>query len=303
MAEIADNPEAVGNQYTLLTVPAANSNFIVNNVQPGDVVRTNYGIDDTGAEIYDEYVIDQVLNEDALLLMSGPLAAVTVAQKIEVWRYLSKDEIAQDLAMQAGSFASRRVKMVWPDTVGSGGVLQEGYYLACALAGLRSGIVPQQGMTNLQLAGFDDLSRTTDFFGGGQLNIMAGAGTWIVTQAPDGTVYTRHALTTDNTDVNSSEEMITTNLDSISYLFAQRLAPYIGLMNVTPSGLQILSTEIDSCINFLKSNGYIARLGPQLVDATVVSLQPHAILPDRVVCVIDVTLPYPLNNLEIHLVV
>jgi hypothetical protein len=305
MAVINPNNEAfeTSTENTLLTVPAGNSAFLDNQVRPGDVVRTNYGIDTSGNETYVEYVIDQVINENAVLLMSGPPDPITTPQKIEVWRYMNKDEIAQDLAMQAGSFASRRVKMVWPDVVGSGGVLQEGFYLAAALAGLRSGIVPQQGMTNLQVAGFDDLSRTTNFFGGAQLNTMAGAGTWIVTQAPDGTVYTRHALTTDNTDVNSSEEMITTNLDSISYVFANRLAPYIGLMNVTDSGLMILSTEIDSCINFLKSNGYVARLGGQLVDATVVSLQPHAILPDRVVCVIDVTLPYPLNNLEIHLVV
>ena len=226
-----------------------------------------------------------------------------MAQKIEIWRHLNKDEIAAGPRPQAGSFSSRRVKMVWPDTVGSGGVLQEGYYLAAALAGLRSGVVPHQGLTNVQVLGFDDLSRTTDFLGGAQLNIMAEAGTWIVTQAPDGTVYNRHALTTDNTDVNTSEEMITSNLDSISYLFARRLAPYIGRMNVTQSALLVLGTEIDATIDFLKSNGYVARLGGQLVDGTILSLQPHALLTDRVVCVIDVTLPYPLNNLEIHLVV
>jgi hypothetical protein len=303
MATIADDPNAVGNQYTLLTVPAGNGNFLTNKVQPGDIVRTDYGIDNIGAEIYDEYVVDQILNEDSILLMAGPVAAVTVAQKIEVWHYLNKDEVASDLARQAGSFGSRRVKAVWPDTVGAGGVLMEGFYICAALAGLRSGVVPQQGLTNVQVMGFDDLSRTTDFFGGAQLNVMAGAGTWIVTQSPAGTVYNRHAVTTDPTDVNSSEEMVTSNLDSISYLFSQRLAPYIGMMNVTPSAIQVLGTEIDATIDFLKSNGYVARLGGQLIDATVISLQPHAILADRVVCVIDVTLPYPLNNLEIHLVV
>jgi hypothetical protein len=302
MAIISDDPTAVGNQYTLLTVPAGNSDFITNQVRPGDIVRANYGTNN-GVETFDEYIIDEVINEDSLRLMSGPDAPISVPEMIEVWRFLSKDEIAADLAKQAGSFSSRRVKAVWPDTVGSAGVLQEGYYLAAALAGLRSGVVPHQGLTNVQVMGFDDLSRTTDFLGGAQLNTMAGAGTWIVTQAPDGTVYNRHALTTDNTDVNSSEEMITSNLDSISYTFSNRLAPYIGRMNVTPSALLILGTEIDATIDFLKSNGYVARLGGQLVDGTILSLQPHAILADRVVAVIDVTLPYPLNNLELHLVV
>jgi hypothetical protein len=302
MALISDDPTATGSQYTLLTVPDGNSDFITNQVRPGDIVRANYGINN-GVETFDEYIIDEVINEDSLRLMSGPDAPISVPEKIEVWRFLSKDEIAADLAKQAGSFSSRRVKAVWPDTVGSAGVLQEGYYLAAALAGLRSGVVPHQGLTNVQVQGFDDLSRTTDFLGGAQLNTMAGAGTWIVTQAPDGTVYNRHALTTDNTDVNSSEEMITSNLDSISYTFSNRLAPYIGRMNVTPSALLILGTEIDATIDFLKSNGYVARLGGQLVDGTILSLQPHAILADRVVAVIDVTLPYPLNNLELHLVV
>lgn len=303
MALISVDPTASGDQYTLLTVPVGNSDFLTNNAQPGDIVRTDYGVDSSGTETYDEYVIDQVINENSLLLMAGPAAPVTIAQKIEIWHYLTRDEVAADLAQQAGSFASRRVKAVWPDTVGAAGVLMEGFYLAAALAGLRSGVVPQQGLTNVQISGFDDLSRTTDFFGGAQLNTMAGAGTWIVTQAPDGTVYSRHGLTTDNTDVNSSEEMVTSNLDSISYLFAQRLAPYIGVMNVTQSALLVLGTEIDATIDFLKSNGYVDRLGGQLVDATIVSLQPHAILADRVVCVIDVTLPYPMNNLELHLVV
>jgi hypothetical protein len=178
-----------------------------------------------------------------------------------------------------------------------------GYFLCCALAGLRSGVVPHQGMTNLEIAGFDDLSRTTKFLNGTQLGVMAQAGAWIVTQNPSGEVFTRHALTTDRTSVETSEEMITSNLDSISYLYARRMGPYIGLMNVTPDALLILETEIDAIIGFLRASVNIDRLGPQVIDATIVRLAKHNFLPDRVVAVINHVLPFPLNNLEVHIVI
>jgi hypothetical protein len=303
LARIGDDAGTSNTQYTWLTVPAGNANFLTNKVLPGDIVRTSYGLDAARNEVYEEYVVDEVINEDTIRLVSGPDSGIPVPQKIEVWHHMTKDEIATDVARQIGVYADRRVKMAWPDVVGSGGILQEGYFLAAALAGLRSGVAPHQGLTNVELKGFDDLSRTTDFFGGAQLNTLAEAGAWIVTQAPDGTVYTRHALTTNTQDVNTSEEMVTANIDSISYVFARRLAPFIGRMNVTPSALLVLEVQIDAVINLLKTSGYIARLGPQLIDGTILKLQRHAIQRDRVVCVLDVALPYPLNNLELHLVV
>lgn len=303
LARIMDDPDQTGTQNVLLTVSSGNGNLVANKVRPGDVVRTGFALDANGAAVWDEYIVDEVRNEDTLLLVDGPVNAVSVPQKVEVWHNFTKDEIAADLASQAGSFGSRRVKAVWPDQVGSAGTVMPGYFLCCALAGLRSGVVPHQGLTNLEIAGFDDISRSTKFLNGDQLNVMAEAGVWVVTQDPAGEVFTRHALTTDRTSVETSEEMITSNLDSISYLYARRMAPYIGLMNVTPSALLVLETEIDSIIGFLTSSVNIDRLGPQVIDATVVQLRKHAFLPDRVVAVVQHTLPYPLNNLEVHIVI
>jgi hypothetical protein len=303
LARIADDPDASGTQYTWLTVPAGNANFVTNKVVPADIVRTNYGIDLAGNEVYEEFVVDEVINEDTIRLVSGPPASISVPQKIEVWHHMTRDEIARDILRRTSSFNSRRVKLVWPDVVGTGGILQEGYFLAAALAGLRSGVPPHQGLTNVQVSGFDDLTRTTDFFGGAQLYALAEAGVWIVTQSPDGTVFTRHALTTDTTDVNTSEEMVTANVDSISYVFARRLAPLIGRMNVTPEALTYLTTQINSVLKFFEGGNFIERLGPQLISGTLVSIQRSPLQVDRVVVVINIELPYPLNNLELHLVV
>jgi hypothetical protein len=303
LARIMDDPDQAGGQNVRLTVTSGNGGFLANGVRAGDTVRTGYTLDAAGATTWDEYTVDATLNEDELRLSAGPATPITVPQKVEVWHNLTKDEIAADLAARAASFGSRRVKAVWPDEVGAAGVTQPGYFLCAALAGLRSGVVPHQGLTNLELAGFDDLARTTKFLNGAQLAAMAQSGVWIVTQDPSGEVFTRHALTTDRTSVETSEEMVTANFDSISYLFARRLAPYIGLMNVTPDALLLLGTEIDAIIGFLRASVNVERLGPQVIDATVIQLRKHDFLPDRVVATIDVTLPAPLNHLELHVVV
>jgi hypothetical protein len=182
-------------------------------------------------------------------------------------------------------------------------VVMPGYFLCAALAGLVSGSAPQRGLTNVQILGFDSVPRTTSYFNANQLNVMAGDGVWIVTQDPSGVVKTRQAVTTDPTDINTREEMVRRNVDSISLLFQARLAPFIGVSNVTPTAIAQINVELLSVIQFLMSNGFVNTLGPQLIDATIVSLQTSALLQDTLVGVIDLTIPYPLNTITINLVI
>jgi hypothetical protein len=303
LATLSDNPNATGTQYTRLQVPAQNANFLANGVAAGDIVRFLYATDAFGEVSYEEFVVDTVTNEDELILLSGHTVAISVAQKIEVWHNRNKTEIATALAVQAQSFANRRVCMVWPDVVGSAGLTYEGYHLAAALAGYRSGIVPHAGLTRATLSGFDDLTRTHDFFNATQLNIMAEGGIWIVTRERDGTIVTRHATTTDVTDVNRREEMIRANVDSVSYYIYRRCQSFIGQANVTASALKLLKLELEAAIGFLKSNEFTERLGAQLIDGEVIQVRQHAVLADRVVVVLDLTFPAPMNNIEIHLII
>jgi len=113
----------------------------------------------------------------------------------------------------------------------------------------------------------------------------------------------RHALTTDNLDLNRREEMIRRNVDSMSYLFLRRLRPFIGRTNAQPGMVSRLRYEVTAVIDFLKSNGYTDELGSQLTDGTIRTLQIHPLLKDRIEIVLDLTVPAPLNNIELHLVV
>jgi len=303
LATLTDDPAATGTQYTKLSVTSGNGYFVTNNVRPGDIVRFNFAVDGFGEASYDEYVVDQVLSESTLLLFSGADVPTSIPQRVEVYHNQTRNEIVEALVQQAGALSNRRVSAVWPDQVGEAGTLQPGYYLAAALAGLASGVAPQQPLTNVEVAGFDDYSRSYKYFNETQLNRLAEGGVWIVTEDRDGTPHTRHAVTTDSLDLNRREEMIRRNVDSVSYLFYRRLRPYIGRSNASPGMVDLLEVQVTEAIDFLVNNGTIAELGGQLISGDIRVLRIHPLLKDRIEIVLDLVVPAPLNNIELYLVV
>ena len=302
---IEDDPGTSGTQYTILRCTSGNADFITNGVRAGDVVRTQYTGDGFGNYTYSEYVVDAVQSEDQLRLVAGPGAAVSVGAKTEVWRNLTATEEAAEVGLSAGSWGNRRVRAVWPDQIESAGTVMEGYHLCASLAALAGGVLPHQGLTNVALTGYSSAARSLRKFNRAQLDAMAVAGTWIVTQDPIvGTIYTRHAVTTGSyDDLNQREEMITRNVDSISYRFKEQFAPFIGVTNVTPGTIDKLRVEVTNLVQVLKTESQTVNLGGQLIDATLVELAQHVSLKDRVVLRLNLVVPYALNVLEVHLAI
>ena len=303
LATITDDPDTSGTQYTL--VSASGEKFITgdNPVSAGMILRAQYQDDGFGNITYSEYVIDDVLNDEELRLHTGPDVPINTPSKIEVWENLNKTQIATNLATKPGLWNSRRAYLVWPDEIGNAGETVPGYYLCCSLAGLRSASLPHRGLTNAEVIGWDDLTRTTQFFNEPQLDTMAGAGWWIVTQAPDGDVYTRHQLSTNNLDLNRREQSVTTNVDSISYLLLDRLAPYIGRGNVTPTMVNIVEGVIRGTMDYFADFVVQDELGPQVLSYEVAELRQHPLLADRILARIPTVIPYPFNNAEVYLII
>lgn len=304
LAVFEDDSLTSGTQYTICRVPAGNVEFVASGVRAGDIVRALYTGDGFGNYTYSEFVVDEVQSENQLRVLVGPSAPQSVPAKIEIWRNLSATEEAQELASLAGAYGSRRIRATWPDQIESAGTIQEGYFLNCALAGLASGVLPHQGLTNVSIAGFSNVARTTAKFNKAQLDTMAVSGVWIVSQTKTGQVYTRQALTTGTyDDINQREEMLTRNVDSISYRFKDYFAPYIGVTNVTPTMQQIIQGGIDKLIRLLTTERATPQLGGQLIAATVDQFYASEVFRDRYVAYITLTVPYALNNIELHLVV
>lgn len=308
LAVVADNPNVSGTQYTLMTIPTAT--LLTSGVKPGDSVRFMYTADGFGGDTYSTYTVDSVLSETTLILSSGTPAAISVPQRVEVWHNMTKSEIVADLVAKAQGYASSRVVMVAPDIVYEGGVATPGYFAAAALGGLISSVLPNQGLTQVNVQGLSGIAaRTRDYFKASLLDQLSAGGVWTITADRAGNIFSRHAVTTDTTDLKHREEMIRRNADSISYDFAALLKPYVGRTNATQTVLDKLEYEIERLLGTYITQVLDQNLGPRLIAGEIAKdnlgnklLRIHPLAADRIEIFLTVTFPAPANNLDLHIV-
>ena len=122
-----------------------------------------------------------------------------------------------------------------------------------------------------------------------------------------GVIYVRHQISTaysKGEGVATAELSMVRNLDSISYYFANRFAPYIGKYNITPDLLAELKAVLHDGLSFLKTATEGNRLiGPQLLDegTEIKSIYQHPQQKDHVSANIILNLPAPFNNFDLYL--
>jgi len=109
--------------------------------------------------------------------------------------------------------------------------------------------------------------------------------------------------TGDYEDTNVREEMITRNVDSISYRFKDYFEPFIGVTNVTPTMRDIILGGMSKLIRTLKTERTTPQSGGQLIDATVDRFYVSELFKDRYVAYVSLEVPYALNSLQLHLIV
>lgn len=305
-ATILDDPAVSGVQLKLLTIEGAK--FIDDGIRPNDTIRIGFRADADGKVVYTEYVVDHVRTNTSLILTKPAPSAVTVPSRVEVIRNYTTSERATNIAFIGGEFNNRRVRCVFPDTYKYGGITKQGYFAAAGLAGLRSGVVPHQGLTNSEFLGADDLSKIVIEFSQDELNTMAEQGIWLITQEVVGaTPYVRHQLTTDESGLNTSEDSITTNVDNISYTLKAVLAPYIGKYNVNPQNVEVIRAAVDAALTDKAQNTYTVRAGNQLVswsaEKDILKIGQNALHKDRIDVAVKLNVPYPLNYIDLTLIV
>jgi len=301
-ATITDDTLASDTQYTLVTME--NAEFITDGVRPTDKLLINFRTNAEGEVVYDSFVIEEVRTETQLVLASASPAAVNVALKAQIQRVYTKDEQIDALAEVGGDFNNRRVRSVFPSKAKNGTVEYDGYIVGAALAGLRAGVVPHQGLTNTELLGFTDLTMSVNTYTETQLNRLAEQGIWIVTQSVVGaTPYVRHQLTTDESSLNTSEDSITTNVDSISYGLRRAVAPFIGTYNIHQRALVLLRNAIEGELTFRASSTFTVRAGNQLNGFKILKFEQDATFKDRVNVEVQLEVPYPMNFVTITLIV
>jgi hypothetical protein len=291
--------------YIDVTDTSGLAKYITNGVKAGDILRALYTTDGFGNVSYSSFVIASVTSEEALVLVAGPSLPVSVASTSQVWHPLSVAEQAADLGIrsQAVSGGNRRVTSVFPANPARGGVSVPGYYLACSLAALRGASVPQQGLTNAEVLDWDDMSQASKTFAS-QLDILASYGMYIVTQSPTGSVYIRKQLTCDTSAIANSEDSITVNVDSCSYILKGVLSPFVGKSNNVPSNRNAIQNAINGAIVQLQNQNFDPSLGGMMgPNAGLVYLRPNAIRADALSARVDGDFPIPINNGFLDLVI
>jgi hypothetical protein len=303
MATLGDNPDQSGTQYTLFTVTSGNSQFVTNGVMPGDIVRYLFGVDAFGNSTYSTFTVASVVNQASLVVVTGNSVAVTQTQKIEVWRNLSRDQSAAQLVTQQAAAINERFIYLWPDQItDDNGLVVPGYHLCAAYAAFVGGIAPQQGVRQVSISGFSAAPRSTVFFNNGQLNTLAAAGFFVVTQDPTtGDLYASFARNSDMSSISTQEEVVVRLTDATMYLLWNTAMANRGNTNLTGQALAQIRTELQSAIQQGISNTNIGRIGPMIQAATITQLTVSLTEADRLVLVVSVSLPFPLNDTTLTL--
>lgn len=301
---IEDDPQVAGTQNTILRCTSGNGKFLTNGVKAGDIVRTQYTGDGFGNYTWTEYVVASVDSEDQLHLLVGSAVPVNQGSKTEIWRNTSADVEAAEIAKQSAAWNAddpSRIRAVWPDQAEVAGVAVDGTFLCAALAGLASGILPQQSMTKLQVTGFSSVRRSVPKFTSTQLDVLTQGGVWVVTQdRASGNLYTRQAVTAaPYANLDQREEMVVRNVDSVHFRFKEWLDPFIGAANVTPLIVTRIGTEVKNLKGLLQTEAATDLLGGQLLDAQIVTLAQHATLLDHIVLDVKLTVPVAVNAIDL----
>lgn len=171
-----------------------------------------------------------------------------------------------------------------------------GYYMAAVLAGMVAGQRPEQGFTNLPIAGnINKLKYSGDYFTEAQLNTMAGGGNWIMWQANQAApIVTRHQLSTDVSSIERQELSITKSIDFAAKFIREGVRPYIGKYNITPTFLNMLKSIVVGQGAYLRREGYVN-------DVRVDKIEQDPVSKDTILVTISISVQYPVNYIKITL--
>jgi hypothetical protein len=169
-----------------------------------------------------------------------------------------------------------------------------GSFMAAAIVGMVSGQLPQQGFTNVSMAGPSMLKYSNDYFTESQLNTIAEGGNYIMVNI-NGVIFSRHQLSTDMSSIECRELNITKVVDYTAKYIRNTLAGYIGRSLITPGFLQTVGAIINGLGKELMKQGV-------LNDFKVTSIKQDEVSKDTVRVAIEIKPPYPVNYIKVDLI-
>ena len=298
---VIDYEEAgAGGPITQVSTASQGINFLAMGLVAGDYIMD-------GAT---KHVVDEVLDDTTLLIETaragGAAAAVSGVEFFKADTPQSQIEYVADISKSLGS---RRAANIW--TEGGTRILNgettriPNRFIAAEIAGLRSALLPQQGLTRTEINSITDAPEMYIRYTPGLLDGLAADGVYIILQeVENGDVFVRHQLTTD---VSSGslyyEDSVGTNLDNISYVIKDTLVGYIGRRNVNRETLDEIFAKMFDLLKkqTLSDRNDTENIGPALIAFEDLVVEADDVLKDRVNVFAQAIMPLPLNNLAVTL--
>lgn len=271
-----------------------------------DKVRVNDVVSVLVAGAYVDATVTAVQSNSTLQL-DKKVGTAGTTYRCHITHHRARGEYVEAIAETSAGFRDRRAYNVFPNSLrAADGNMVPGMYGAAAVCALACSVAPQQPITNVEIKGFVDLPDVYTKFSRDELNEIAAGGTLILMQdKPNGTVYVRHQISTAYRDgnPNTTELSLTKNLDSVSYYFANRFAPYIGRYNITDDLIAELRGILDDGLTYLETTTETNRLvGPQIIaEGTEVRALYRSAEKDKAYANVALNLPAPFNNFDLHL--
>lgn len=250
--------------------------------------------------------------------IDGDLALGQTSIDYKVARALSKTEQSEALAAFAYTIRNNRLCLIWPPIVeypwdidwdGSTEQYQDDGYLACAaVAGMCAGYIPQQGFTNVAVAGFNGLDLSNEYFTRDQLDQIAGGGWMILHQEyPESNITIRHQLTTAAANsIEEGELSIGKAVDFWAMAVRTGLTPRIGINNITDEFVDQVKLDLSAYKKMAETTQTDPRLNtssPLARSLEILDVSQIEEEPDSIQAIVDWEPAYPANRIKIRVLI
>ena len=168
------------------------------------------------------------------------------------------------------------------------------------MAGLRSALAVQQGLTRTVVASVTAAPNMYLRYRKADLDNIASHGTFIVTQeSANGSVFVRHQLTTQTSKGSLYyEDSATVIVHSVDFATKDIIDPLIGKRNATQDTVDMIRNGLTDMLRE-KTRTLIADIGPEIIAFRDLAVSLHPILKDRIIVSGILTIPLPLNNVDV----
>lgn len=326
--ELAKGAPAQAASGTMPAIPATNyikdignGAFMTNGAKVGDYIDVYAPANANGSLGAYKYSlkIKEVLNDTVCELYSNRYvktdegyeldannATVAIATdtpiSYEVNRILSPQGIADAMVDIAKSFKNKRVRIVQPDVVmlsiNSVDYIVPGYYLCVAFGAMRAGFPPHQGFTTLGVGGIKRIFRSNKFFNDDQLDQMAGGGIfWVVQDEPEALPYCIYQTTTDTTQLETIEDSVVATIDFASKFYKDNLKSVLGRFNVNEISQKYVEAVIKDITDKMLRMSY-PYIGSIILSGSLKSMTTQA---DKIIPIVSIKVPFPVNAVDLYL--